>query len=133
MYLLTVVMVTTTVFVACKKDSDGNGSENSNLFKVSDLYGTWDATEIYFDEWINVEHNPEYKTSATFNPDGKYSGAGYFGNGSGTYTVHQNTIFISFWFGSLTYDVVTFNSKKNIAEVKMNMGTETIPIRIKKR
>jgi len=122
---LFIITVTSLIFFGCKKE---------NLFKVSDMYGTWDATDLCLDDkWIKVNQNPEYETTATFNPDGKYSGAGYFGNGSGTYTVHENTIFVSFWFGSLTYEVKKFNKKRGTAEVTMNMGTRSIPLKIKKR
>ena len=73
-------------------------------------------------------------TSATFNSDGTYSGSGYFGNGSGTYTAKGNTI-TTFVSGQvyIVYTVLSLNG--STAELKMTMpgSDETLWIKCVKR
>jgi len=130
-YLMAVVLLLMTAFVSCSKDGGGGGG-SGNQFTMSDLYGTWDVTDIYDDYtgWINVRQYPEYQSSATFNPNGTYSGAGFFGYGNGTYTVYGNTIYTSL---GISYDVIDFNPTKKTAEAIMDWDYYTIRIKIKKR
>ncbi|MBO7242513.1 MAG: lipocalin family protein [Alistipes sp.] len=61
------------------------------------ILGTWEGTGIYYDgDWIDPTSNLLYsdlRFTITFYDDGRYYGSGFFGTGSGTYTLKGNKIY----------------------------------------
>lgn len=77
-------MMLMMTLASCSKDDDSplDGFD----YPAETLYGTWKITKVDGISW-------SYKTTtATFSSDGSYSGKGYFGNGTGTYTAKGKTI-----------------------------------------
>lgn len=124
------VMILSLGFVSCSSDDD---DDDFNFSKES-LYGTWRMSEVKMSENGTYIDWPMRATSATFNSDGTYSGSGYFGNGSGTYTAKGNTI-TTFVSGQvyIVYTVLSLNG--STAELKMTMpgSDETLWIKCVKR
>lgn len=91
--LLLLAVALPLLFVGCSKDDDPNFD-----YDVSILHGKWRITHAETDEYgyIDITKYPYSSvftpTYATFNSNGTYSGEGYFGNGSGTYTAVGKTI-----------------------------------------
>ena len=111
---LMMVAVVSSIVSSCSKDDDGN---DFNYPKES-LYGTWKISEVKMSESGSYVSWPMKATTATFNSDGTYSGSGYFGNGSGTYTAKGNTI-TTYVSGKvyIVYTVLSLNG--STAELKM--------------
>lgn len=99
------------------------------------IYGTRDITHIKNDgKWLDITSSifSEFHASATFNPDGTYSGHGYFGNGSGTYKAMDNAIIC--YVGKEEYArYIIHNLTNDTAEMTMKMGGSSIDIKCKKR
>ena len=109
-------------FASCSSDDD---DDDFNYPKES-LYGTWKMSEVKMSESGSYISWPMKATTATFNSDGTYSGSGYFGNGSGTYTAKGNTI-TTYVSGQvyIVYTVLSLNGSS--AELKMTMpGSDEI-------
>lgn len=124
------VMILSLGFVSCSSDDD---DDDFNFSKES-LYGTWRMSEVKMSENGTYISWPMRATSATFNSDGTYSGSGYFGNGSGTYTAKGNTI--TTYVSGQVYIVYTVLSLSgSTAELKMTMpgSDETLWIKCVKR
>ena len=124
------VMILSFGFVSCSSDDD---DDDFNFSKES-LYGTWRMSEVKMSENGTYIDWPMRATSATFNSDGTYSGSGYFGNGSGTYTAKGNTI-TTYVSGQvyIVYTVLSLNG--STAELKMTMpgSDETLWVKCVKR
>ena len=84
--------------------------------------GTWQGSEYYLDgKWIDIT-TPAFKDlqfTIKFNTDGTYYGTGYFGNGSGTYDAHGNTI-RTYVNGDLFYTYTVQSMEGNVAEITMS-------------
>jgi len=116
--MLTALMVAilSVGFASCSSDDD---DDDFNYPKES-LYGTWKMSEVKMSETGSYISWPMKATTATFNSDGTYSGSGYFGNGSGTYTAKGNTI--TTYVSGKVYIVYTVLSLSgSTAELKMTM------------
>ena len=74
---------------------------------------------------------PFKTTYATFKSDGTYYGSGYFGNGSGTWSIKGNTV-NTYVGGELyaSYEIISVTS--TTSELKMSMDGESIWIKCKK-
>jgi heat shock protein HslJ len=109
-FLFAIFAVAAIAFVGCNKDDES--SEQFDYDKEL-LYGTWDIVKFNGANWTLTP------TSATFNSDGTYIGAGYFGNGSGTYRLSGKRI-TTYVDGEkyMWYDVVSLDGET--AELLVN-------------
>jgi hypothetical protein len=78
------MIVSSISFASCSDDDEPQSPYATTII------GTWKIThfgsEAYWATWNKST------TTATFNSDGTYSGRGYFGTGSGTYTLKGSHI-----------------------------------------
>ena len=94
------------------------------------------AMFLTFSACSNITEYPytKFAFSIKFNSDGTYSGRGYFGNGSGTYTAKGKTI-ITYVNGKeyLRYEVKSLSN--NIAELSMTVdgSGETLEVKAMKK
>lgn len=101
-------------FTSCSSDDDDDFE-----YSKEKLYGTWKMSEVKMSENGSYIDWPLKTTYATFNTDGTYSGSGYFGTGSGTYTAKGNKI--TTYVSGQVYIVYTILSLSgSTAELKMN-------------
>ena len=121
--MLTLV-VATVAFVSCSNDDDDNQYN-------SDIVGTWKITEVKTSQSGSYIDWPFKTTYATFKSDGTYYGSGYFGNGSGTWSIKGNTV-NTYVGGELyaSYEIISVTS--TTSELKMSMDGESIWIKCKK-
>lgn len=81
--ILFILAVLPMFLMSCSDDDDNVVAD----FTYGDaIFGTWEIKKLGVLNW------PYKTTTATFNSDGTYSGSGYFGNGSGTYTAKGNEV-----------------------------------------
>ena len=125
-FLLTLV-VASFAFISCSSDDD---SDNGTYDK-SQIVGTWDMTEVKLSQTGTYMDWPYRKTYASFKADGSYYGSGYFGTGSGTWSIKGNKL-NTYVDGELyaTYEILSANS--TTAEMKMTLGDDSIWIKCKK-
>lgn len=131
--LLSVLLIASIItLTSCSKDDEADFN-----YPMETLYGTWKGTDIKVDgSWIDVTSwlYSKFAFSITFHSDGTYSGKGYFGNGSGTYTAKGKTI-ITYVNGKeyLRYEVKSLSN--NIAELSMTVdgSGETLEVKVKKK
>ena len=121
--MLTLV-VATFAFVSCSNDDDDNQYN-------SDIVGTWKITEVKTSQSSSYIAWPFKTTYSTFKSDGTYYGSGYFGNGSGTWSIKGNTV-NTYVGGELyaSYEIISVTS--TTSELKMSMDGESIWIKCKK-
>ena len=121
--MLTLV-VATFAFVSCSNDDDDNQYN-------SDIVGTWKITEVKTSQSGSYIDWPFKATYASFKSDGTYYGSGYFGNGSGTWSIKGNTV-NTYVGGELyaSYEIISVTS--TTSELKMSMDGESIWIKCKK-
>ena len=124
LFLLLTLVVATVAFVSCSNDDDDNQYN-------SDIVGTWKITEVKTSQSGSYIDWPFKATYASFKSDGTYYGSGYFGNGSGTWSIKGNTV-NTYVGGELyaSYEIITVTS--TTAELKMSMDGESIWIKCKK-
>ena len=124
LFLLLTLVVATVAFVSCSKDDDDNQYN-------SDIVGTWKITEVKTSQSGSYIDWPFKTTYASFKSDGTYYGSGYFGNGSGTWSIKGNAV-NTYVGGELyaSYEIITVTS--TTAELKMSMDGESIWIKCKK-
>ena len=119
-YLQMLVVLMTAILsvgiMSCSKDDDGGSSFN---YPIEDLYGTWKISQMKTSESSSYKNWILTTTTATFYSNGTYSGHGYFGNGSGTYTAKGNTI-TTFVEGQvyITYTVLSLSG--STVELKLS-------------
>lgn len=118
--LLMAFMPCVMMFMAlssCSSDDDFDPCADFN-YSAEALYGTWEITKLGVLPWVRET------TTATFNPDGSYSGKGYFGNGSGTFKATGNRIYC-YINGELycTYEVQSLSSRT--AVLRMHAGSDS--------
>ena len=124
LFLLLTLVVATFAFVSCSNDDDDNQY-------TSDLVGTWKITEVKTSQSGSYIAWPFKTTYASFKSDGTYYGSGYFGNGSGTWSIKGNTV-NTYVGGELyaSYEIISVTS--TTSELKMSMDGESIWIKCKK-
>jgi hypothetical protein len=117
-YLYFVAIMVGTMFCFGFSSCSSNDDINDFNFPKESLYGTWKISEVKMPESSTYTSWPMEETTATFNSDGTYSGRGYFGNGSGTYSAKGNTI-TTYVSGNvyIVYTVLSLNG--STAELKM--------------
>lgn len=118
-------------FSSCSKDDDDFD------YPMDTLYGTWEGISINIDgSWTDITEYPftKFAFSIKFNSDGTYTGKGYFGNGSGTYTTKGKTI-ITYVDGKeyLRYDIKSLTN--NVAELSMTVegSGESLIVKVRKK
>ena len=108
---LVLVATTSILITSCSKDDDDLSKD--------EIVGTWKASEVStngtsYSAW------PFETTTATFNSNGTYSGRGYFGNGTGTWTKKGNTVY-TYIDGEEYYKYEVLEISSNTCTLKMGM------------
>ena len=124
LFLLLTIVVATFAFVSCSNDADDNQYESA-------IVGTWKITDVKTSQSGTYISWPFKTTYASFKSDGTYYGSGYFGTGSGTWSVKGNTV-NAYVGGELyaSYEIISVTS--TTSELKMSMDGESIWIKCKK-
>ena len=124
LFLLLTLVVATFAFVSCSNDDDDNQYAPA-------IVGTWKITEVKTSQSGTYINWPFKATYASFKSDGTYYGSGYFGNGSGTWSIKGNTV-NTYVDGDLyaSYEIISVTS--TTSELKMSMDGESIWIKCKK-
>lgn len=109
-------------FTACSDDDD---DEPASPY-ASQIVGTWKLSEVSTNGSTYVDWMFE-TTTATFNSNGKYSGRGYFGNGSGTYKLSGSRL-ITYVDGEsyLIYDILNLSGKTATFKISMDGSSSVI-------
>ena len=111
---------TILLFASCKKEETGKSGATNTIIPLEQLYGKWYSTHYLTESgWTEIGHAT---FTATFYPDGSYSGSGILGSGSGTYIVSGSTI-TTYINGEefYKYDILEFTN--TTAHLKMYRGT----------
>ena len=126
LFILLTLVVTSFAFVSCSSDD-----EDDNQY-TSAIVGTWKLTEVRMSETGSYITWPFKTTYASFDSDGTYYGYGYFGTGSGTWSLKGNTI-KTYVDGKLyvSYDILSVTSTD--AELKMTADDASLWIKCKKQ
>ena len=122
-FLLTLV-VTSFAFVSCSDDDDDNQYDSA-------IVGTWKITEVKTSQSGSYIEWPFQTTYASFKSDGTYYGSGYFGTGSGTWSIKGNKV--NTYVGGVlyaSYEIISVTS--TTSELKMSIGSDAIWIKCKK-
>ena len=124
LFLLLTLVVVTVAFVSCSNDDDDNQYDPA-------IVGTWKITEVKTSQSGTYINWPFKTTYASFKSDGTYYGSGYFGNGSGTWSIKGNTV-NTYVDGDLyaSYEIISVTS--TTSELKMSMDRESIWIKCNK-
>ena len=124
LFLLLTIVVATFAFVSCSNDDDDKQYESA-------IVGTWKITDVKTSQSGTYISWPFKTTYASFKSDGTYYGSGYFGAGSGTWSVKGNTV-NAYVGGELyaSYEIISVTS--TTSELKMSMDGESIWIKCKK-
>ena len=123
LFLLLTLVVTSFAFVSCSDDDDNQYN--------SAIVGTWKITEVKTSQSGSYIGWPFETTYASFKSDGTYYGSGYFGTGSGKWSIKGNTI-NTYVGGELyvSYEIISVTS--TTSELKMSVGGHAIWIKCKK-
>lgn len=126
LFILLTLVVTSFAFVSCSSDDDDDNQYTSAIV------GTWKLTEVRMSETGSYITWPFKTTYASFDSDGTYYGYGYFGTGSGTWSLKGNTI-KTYVDGKLyvSYDILSVTSTD--AELKMTADDASLWIKCKKQ
>ncbi len=126
LFILLTLVVASFAFVSCSSDDDDDNQYTSALV------GTWKLTEVRMSETGSYITWPFKTTYASFKSDGTYYGSGYFGTGSGTWSLKGNTI-KTYVDGKLyvSYDILSVTSTD--AELKMTADDASLWIKCKKQ
>ena len=124
LFLLLTLVGTSFAFVSCSDDDDDNQYNSA-------IIGTWKVTEVKTSQSGSYIAWPFKTTYASFKSDGTYYGSGYFGTGSGTWSIKGNTV-NTYIGGELyaSYEIISVTS--TTSELKMSMGGEAIWIKCQK-
>lgn len=127
LFFLITLLVMSFAFISCSSDDDDDSSFDKSL-----IVGTWEMTEVKLSQSGTYMDWPYRKTYASFKADGSYFGSGYFGTGSGTWSIKGNRL-NTYVDGELyaSYEIISANS--TTAEMKMTLGDESIWIKCKKK
>ena len=129
--LFLLAMLPMLVFTACSDDDEAVFN-----YPMETLYGTWEGIAIDLKEGkidLTNWYYSKYRFSATLNPNGTYSGSGYFGNGKGTYKATGNTIYT--YVGGeeyLRYEIVSIFGDVVTIIMMMDGCNETLRVKVKK-
>ena len=123
LFLLLTLVVTSLAFVSCSDDDDNQYN--------SAIVGTWKITAVKTSQSGSYIGWPFETTYASFKSDGTYYGSGYFGTGSGKWSIKGNTV-NTYVGGELyaSYEIISVTS--TTSELKMSMGSDAIWIKCKK-
>ena len=123
LFLLLTLVVTSFAFVSCSDDDDNQYN--------SAIVGTWKITAVKTSQSGSYIGWPFETTYASFKSDGTYYGSGYFGTGSGKWSIKGNTI-NTYVGGELyvSYEIISVTS--TTSELKMSVGGHAIWIKCKK-
>ena len=123
LFLLLTLVVTSFAFVSCSDDDDNQYN--------SAIVGTWKITAVKTSQSGSYIGWPFETTYASFKSDGTYYGSGYFGTGSGTWSIKGNTV-NTYVGGELyvSYEIISVTS--TTSELKMSVGGHAIWIKCKK-
>lgn len=118
LFLVLTLLVTSFAFISCSSDDDDNQYDNA-------IVGTWKLTQVKTSQSESYMDWPFKSTYASFQSDGTYYGSGYFGTGSGTWSIKGNTV-KTYVDGELyvTYEILSLTS--TTSELKMSMGDGAI-------
>lgn len=129
--LASIFALSLTTLTSCSSDDDSS-IENVNSQYKDAIIGTWKMTEV---NGVKVENLnlPQIKnTTITFEKNGNYSGKGYFGDGSGTYTLSGNIV--KTYIDKELYWTYTIESiENNIVTATVSDETGTLKIKAKKQ
>ena len=117
LFLLLTLVVTSLAFVSCSDDDDNQYN--------SAIVGTWKITEVKTSQSGSYMDWPFKTTYASFKSDGTYYGSGYFGTGSGTWSIKGNKV--NTYVGGVlyaSYEIISVSS--TTAELKMLIDGEAI-------
>ncbi|MBO7316501.1 MAG: hypothetical protein J6U44_05010 [Paludibacteraceae bacterium] len=137
--LITVlVMALVLCFSSCSR-------EESFVYPMEVLYGTWEGIGIFNDEeeeWINISEGflgdedfyEDLQFSISFYEDGSYYGRGLFGTGSGTYKAEGKTI-TTYVNGEVyfIYDIISLNKEIAVLNLRVENGDPEGEMRLKVR
>lgn len=90
------------------------------LFTLDLLYGKWTIDKAKFTEQAEMTKWEHESTTIEFNKNGEFEDKGYFGNGSGTYTVEENDNTIHTYISNqpfITYEVTAYDKENNVAKI----------------
>ena len=123
LFLLLTLVVTSFAFVSCSDDDDNQYN--------SAIVGTWKITAVKTSQSGSYIGWPFETTYASFKSDGTYYGSGYFGTGSGKWSIKGNTV-NTYVGGELyvSYEIISVTS--TTSELKMSVGGHAIWIKCKK-
>ena len=123
LFLLLTLVVTSFAFVSCSDDDDNQYN--------SAIVGTWKITAVKTSQSGSYIGWPFETTYASFKSDGTYYGSGYFGTGSGKWSIKGNTI-NTYVGGELyvSYEIISVTS--TTSELRMSVGGHAIWIKCKK-
>ena len=123
LFLLLTLVVTSFAFVSCSDDDDNQYN--------SAIVGTWKITAVKTSQSGSYIGWPFETTYASFKSDGTYYGSGYFGTGSGKWSIKGNTI-NTYVGGELyvSYEIISVTS--TTSELKMSVGGHAIWIKCNK-
>ncbi|WP_313374269.1 lipocalin family protein [Chishuiella sp.] len=125
--LASIFAMSLTTLTSCSSDDDSNVESVNNPYKDA-IIGTWKMTEVNGVKVSGLNLPQINSTYISFDKDGNYSGRGYFGTGSGTYTLSGNTI--KTFIDKELYWTYTINSLEN-NEVSATVKDETGEINFK--
>ena len=122
-FLWVALMVTSLVFISCSDDDENQYSQA--------IVGKWRITAVKMSQSGSYVNWPFKTTYATFKSDGTYYGSGYFGTGSGTWSIKGNTV-NTYIEGELyaSYEIIAL--LVSYAELKMVMDGEAVWIECQK-
>lgn len=125
LFLVLTLLVTSFAFISCSSDDDDNQYDNA-------IVGTWKLTQVKTSQSESYMDWPFKSTYASFQSDGTYYGSGYFGTGSGTWSIKGNTV-KTYVDGELyvTYEILSLTS--TTSELKMSNGDGAIWIKCQKQ
>lgn len=137
-FLLTILALIGLMFALGSCSSDDS---NDNFdYPLEILYGTWRITHveqtngIMLDVTTTVAEQVFKPTYAKFNPDGTYSGSGYFGYGTGTYQAKGKTIVCYIEEEEyMRYDVLSLSGAECELQMYKEGSLSPIKIRCKKQ
>ena len=101
------------------------------------IIGTWDGIAVKTSTgWTDItsSYYSRFQFSITFHEDGTYYGTGYFGTGSGTYTLKESTI-VTYVDGNEYYRYEIYSVSENVAHLQMysTRSADSIEIKARKR
>ena len=85
------ISIASLLMLSCGKEN-GQNEKNNFVLNRADIIGCWQVIQAKYDENATMTAWTFEDTYATFEENGLYKGEGYWGNGTGTYSVAGNVI-----------------------------------------